>query len=78
MDSRLTLDNSSHTFDQINQAHLFLAEYPKGKVVPLYVSNCGAVVLLNDIDWPRRSHYLAIGLAGLLILVFGLMLGLIL
>lgn len=77
IDSRLALDNSSYKFNTKSQAQLFIAKYPKDMVVQVYLSAQGSAVLLNDIDWPRKSHYLAVGLAGVIITALGLFLALI-
>jgi hypothetical protein len=71
-DSKLALDKHSYEFVNKGAAQKFLEQYPKHRSVPVYLSANGDAVLLNDIDWPRKSHYLAIGLAGVLIATLGL------
>ena len=70
--SKLALDNLSHRFEARGKAQKFLEKYPKDKILSVYLSSDGDAVLINDIDWPRKSHYLAIGLAGLIVLASGM------
>jgi Protein of unknown function (DUF3592) len=78
LDTKLSLDEHSHKFGDKREAQKFLSQYPEHKVVQIYHSANGDVTLLNDINWARKSHYLAVGIAGTLILFSGLILAFIL
>jgi len=66
--STLSLDPQAYLYTSHAQALRDLARWPAGAEVAVHVSPQGEPVLAATVNWQRRSHYLAAGVAALLLL----------
>jgi hypothetical protein len=65
--SRLSLDEKGFQYTSHRQALRFLGRFPPGTEVVAHVSPRGEAVMLADVSWHRKSHYLAWAVLSLLL-----------
>jgi hypothetical protein len=63
----LSLDEKGFQFHRHGAAQRFLGKYPPGAEVVVHVSPRGEAVLLAEVNWYRKSHFLAWAVLGLLL-----------
>lgn len=55
-----------------------LGQTPAGRAIDAFVSPDGVAVLFTGVDWARKSHYLAVGVSGVLLVACSVALAVIL
>lgn len=64
-------DPQAYRFPSRRKALRYLARWPAGAPVKVYLAPDGRPALTTRVDWERLSHYLATGLGGLVALACG-------
>jgi hypothetical protein len=67
--TQLSLDEKGFQYSNHSAALRFLGRFPPGTEVVAHVPPSGGAVMLVDISWARKSHYLACAVSGFLLAI---------
>lgn len=70
--TRLCADERAWIFTSHHRALGAVARFRPGRELQARLAPSGEAVLVDDVDWARKSHYLGVGGGGLLLLAAGL------